>query len=224
MIAPVADAFSCTIQRNGQIDGKGRSRFGAYAVQGVLANGEEISLTKRPPLLPEALTEAAKWFRTARGLAVIVRGDSGAAPLARTQTLGHLASMGRQQIQGVLAMQSSYPPGSLVTITRRLLKWRYEISCWDAARLGTTQYQDEACQQIKTFKPTWLEHRAKQRKKRTCSMCGKTAPNSSRAFDYCGGCRDPSIPRVDRPRYCSEECQRAHWLAGHMNECPSCTG
>ena len=60
-------------------------------------------------------------------------------------------------------------------------------------------------------------------KKRTCSMCGKTAPNSSRAFAYCGGCRHASIPRVDRPRYCSEECQRAHWLAGHCHECP-CTG
>ena len=57
-------------------------------------------------------------------------------------------------------------------------------------------------------------------KKRTCSMCGKTAPNSSRAFAYCGGCRHASIPRVDRPRYCSEACQRAHWLAGHMHECP----
>ena len=29
---------------------------------------------------------------------------------------------------------------------------------------------------------------------------------------------------VDRPRYCSEECQRAHWLAGHMDECPCHTG
>ena len=31
------DAFTCTIQKNGQIDGKGRSRFGSYAVRGVLA-------------------------------------------------------------------------------------------------------------------------------------------------------------------------------------------
>ena len=60
----------------------------------------------------------------------------------------------------------------------------------------------------------------RQLKKRTCSMCGKTAPNSSRAFAYCGGCRHASIPRVDRPRYCSEACQRAHWAAGHMHECP----
>ena len=60
----------------------------------------------------------------------------------------------------------------------------------------------------------------RQLKKRTCSMCGKTAPNSSHAFAYCGGCRHASIPRVDRPRYCSEACQRAHWAAGHMHECP----
>ena len=56
-------------------------------------------------------------------------------------------------------------------------------------------------------------------KKRTCSMCGKTAPNSKPAFEYCGGCRHASIPRVDRPRYCSEACQRAHWLAGHAHKC-----
>ena len=50
LTAPVADAFSCTIQKNGQIDGKGRSKFGPYSVRGVLAyDGEEVSLTKRPP-------------------------------------------------------------------------------------------------------------------------------------------------------------------------------
>ena len=62
--------------------------------------------------------------------------------------------------------------------------------------------------------------RAIQLKKRTCSMCGKTAPNTTRSFAYCGGCRHSSIPRADRPRFCSEECQRAHWLAGHVHECP----
>ena len=173
--------------------------------------------------LPEAFTAAAKWFGTAKRWrsSSVVRG---AAPPARIQLLGNFASKGRRQLQAALAVNSSYPPGSLVSITWHLLKWRYEISCWDDARLGTTQYQDAACQQIKTFKPTWLEHRAKQRKKRTCSMCGKTAPNSSRAFSYCGGCRNSDVPRVDRPRYCSEECQRAHWLAGHMNECTCCNG
>ena len=74
-----------------------------------------------------------------------------------------------------------------------------------------------------SLKQAWREFRAIQRKKRTCSHCGTTAPFSSRAFPYCGGCRHSDVARKDRPRYCSEECQRAHWLAGHMNECP-CTG
>ena len=133
-------------------------------------------------------------------------------------------------------------PEELIKAYWRLLKWKYEISCWEVAALEATlfislrnarikkrlvrakSFRDEACQQLERFKPTWLKHRAEQRQKRTCSMCGKTAPISSRAFDYCGGCRDPSIPRVDRPRYCSEDCQRAHWLAGHMDRCLCCTG
>ena len=28
------------------------------------------------------------------------------------------------------------------------------------------------------------------------------------------------LARDDRPRYCSVECQRAHWHAGHKDECP----
>ena len=35
-----------------------------------------------------------------------------------------------------------------------------------------------------------------------------------------GGCRDSGVARVDWSRYCSEACQRAHWLAGHKDECP----
>ena len=61
-----------------------------------------------------------------------------------------------------------------------------------------------------------------QLKKRTCSQCGTTVPLSARAFPYCGGCRRSSVARKDRPRFCGFECQRAHWVAGHMYECP-CT-
>ena len=61
-----------------------------------------------------------------------------------------------------------------------------------------------------------------QLKKRTCSQCGITVPLSARAFPYCGGCRRSSVPRKDRPRFCGFGCQRAHWVAGHMHECP-CT-
>lgn len=47
---PVADSFECVVQKSGRVDGKGRSRFGAYAIQGVLAyDGEELVVTKRPP-------------------------------------------------------------------------------------------------------------------------------------------------------------------------------
>ena len=187
-------------------------------------------------VLPDAFTAAAAWFGTAkRSISTDVR------------TLGNLASVGNRHINAVLPL-SSYPRGSRLTIAWRCLKWKYQISCWEVAALEASlhalrdariwvkirdtekclvrakQYRDEACQRLEHFKPTWLKHRAEQRKKRTCTMCGKTAPNSSRAFDYCGGCQHSAVPRVDRPRYCSEECQRAHWLAGHMNECPSCTG
>ena len=181
-------------------------------------------------VLPEAFTAAAAWFRTAK------RSTSTDA-----RTLGKLASVGNRHINAICPLYS-YPRGSRLTIAWRCLKWKYEISCWEVAALEATlfislrnarikkrlvrakSFRDEACQQLERFKPTWLKHRAEQRQKRTCSMCGKTAPISSRAFDYCGGCRDPSIPRVDRPRYCSEDCQRAHWLAGHMDRCLCCTG
>ena len=180
-------------------------------------------------VLPEAFTAAAAWFGTAK------RSTSTDA-----RTLGKLASVGNRHINAVCPL-SSYPRGSRLTIAWRCLKWKYEISRWEVAALEATllrslrnarikkrldrakSFRDEACQQLERFKPTWLNHRAEQRKKRTCSMCGKTAPNSSRAFPYCGGCQHSAVPRVDRPRYCSEECQRAHWLAGHMDECP-CTG
>ena len=187
-------------------------------------------------VLPDAFTAAAAWFGTAkRSISTDAR------------TLGNLASVGNRHINAVLPLYS-YPRGSRLTIAWRCLKWKYEISCWEVAALEATlhalrdariwvkmratekclvrakQYREEACQRLERFKPTWLKHGAEQRKKRTCSHCGTTAPFSSRAFPYCGGCRHSAVPRLDRPRYCSEECQRAHWLAGHMDECPSCTG
>ena len=181
-------------------------------------------------VLPEAFTAAAAWFGTAK------RSTSTDA-----RTLGKLASVGNRHINAICPLYS-YPRGSRLTIAWRCLKWKYEISCWEVAALEATlfislrnarirkrlvrakSFRDEACQQLERFKPTWLKNRAEQRQKRTCSHCGTTAPLSARTFPYCGGCRDPSIPRVDRPRYCSEECQRAHWLAGHMDRCLCCTG
>ena len=69
------------------------------------------------------------------------------------------------------------------------------------------------------YKAEMRKLREKQLQKRTCCVCAKTVPLYSYAFAYCGGCRRASIPRVDRPRYCSEACQRAHWLAGHAHKC-----
>ena len=165
-------------------------------------------LTNAPELQPEGLTKAYKWFDTASKL---------------------------------------YPRGSRATIPRRLRKWKHKVIGWEvvateaalqALRAGrrrgnlrdaeenfveASASHDSSVRLRESLKQACREYRAKQRKKRTCSHCGTTAPFSSRAFPYCGGCRHSDVARKDRPRYCSEECQRAHWLAGHMNECP-CTG
>ena len=70
------------------------------------------------------------------------------------------------------------------------------------------------------YKAEMRKLREKQLRKRTCCVCAKTVPLYSYAFAHCGGCRSAGIPRVDRPRYCSEVCQHFHWLGGHMHECP----
>ena len=64
----------------------------------------------------------------------------------------------------------------------------------------------------------WMDEIEAQCK--ACSYCGTTGPLSQVSFAYCGGCRDSRVAREDRPRYCSEACQRAHWAAGHKDECP----
>ena len=87
-------------------------------------------------------------------------------------------------------------------------KWKFLVRNW-ASKIKSMELEKKRNDLI-----------MKKIKKRRCSVCGISAPYSSRAFDYCGGCRHASIPHVDRPRYCSEACQRAHWAAGHMHECP----
>ena len=69
-----------------------------------------------------------------------------------------------------------------------------------------------------------LARKADMLKKRTCSHCGKTRHRSQISFAYCGGCRHAGVARIDLPRYCSEACQRAHWAAGHKDECPCAKG
>ena len=195
-------------------------------------------------VLPDAFTAAAAWFGTAkrRGFTTVV------------ETLEDLASEGSRHLIAVNNSVSSCPRGSHATITRRYVKWKELVNSWDLASIdarlqligGRTRRPTgqtlrnirfverrlARAKKVRSEIATQLEaqnlqrpvYRAKQLKKRTCSHCGTTAPFSARAFPYCGGCRHSAAPRVDRPRYCSEECQRAHWLAGHMNECPSCTG
>ena len=200
--------------------------------------------------MPEAFTAAAEWFAArAKPLNVSDGGGTGCEPVSASdaQALADLASEGNRRIIAVHAMRSSYPRGSRATIPRRLRKWKQTVIGWEvvaseaalqALRAGrrrgnlrdaeknfveAKEVYDSQVRLRESLKQACREYRAKQLKKRTCSRCGTTAPFSSRAFPYCGGCRHSDVPRDDRPRYCSEECQRAHWLAGHMNECP-CTG
>ena len=195
-------------------------------------------------VLPDTFTAAAEWFGAAKQHRFTTA----------VETLERLASEGSRHLIAVNNSCSSCPRGSHATITRRFVKWKELVNSWNLVSINArllkncggrrrrhwqtlrdisdvknrlaraNKERNEIAMQLEAQNLKWPVHRAKQRKKRTCSMCGKTAPNSSRAFDYCGGCRHSAVPRVDRPRYCSEECQRAHWLAGHMNECPSCTG
>ena len=195
-------------------------------------------------VLPDTFTAAAEWFGAAKQHRFTTA----------VETLERLASEGSRHLIAVNNSCSSCPRGSHATITRRFVKWKELVNSWNLVSINArllkncggrrrrhwqtlrdisdvknrlaraNKERNEIAMQLEAQNLKWPVHRAKQRKKRTCSMCGKTAPNSSRAFDYCGGCRHSAVPRLDRPRYCSEECQRAHWLAGHMNECPSCTG
>ena len=82
------------------------------------------------------------------------------------------------------------------------------------------KYVAEQVQALKEGKECRRAMRAHMLMKRTCSYCGTTGPLSQVSFAYCGGCRDSRVAREDRPRYCSEACQRAHWAAGHKDECP----
>ena len=194
-------------------------------------------------VLPDTFTAAAEWFGAAKQHRFTTA----------FETLERLASEGSRHLIAVNNSCSSCPRGSHATITRRFVKWKELVNSWKlvsiTARLQSiggrrrrhwqtlrdisdgknrlaraNKERNEIAMQLEAQNLKWPVHRAKQRKKRTCSHCGTVAAFSSRAFPYCGGCRHSAVPRVDRPRYCSEECQRAHWLAGHMNECPSCTG
>ena len=96
---------------------------------------------------------------------------------------------------------------------------RQDVAVRDA--MDALHLADDKFQKLKSLS-LQLKDLVKERrlKKRTCSQCGTTVPLSARAFAYCAGCRHESVARKDRPRFCSVECQRAHWFAGHVHVCP----
>lgn len=64
--------------------------------------------------------------------------------------------------------------------------------------------------------------------RRRCSACGICCSMTDHHFHVCAGCPradfdDPEIQEIRskmRPRFCSVNCQREHWLSGHKDACP----
>ena len=153
--------------------------------------------------LHRAGEEADKWFDTARRLR---RGP---------KTLDYLVREGKNHIRSVERLSTLFEAihfgvtagrTTNAVIAKRVRKWKALVAEWEAAREG------EVLPDAYTTAAEWFG---------TSKRRGLT--NVVRP-PYCGGgCRHSDVPREDRPRYCSEECQRAHWLAGHCHEC-QCTG
>ena len=144
--------------------------------------------------LPEVFIKVKKWFDTAEKVA-----NSNVMDPPRLRKLIKDAN------HRVASLECRAHP---TRVGRQLDKWKFLVRQW-ASKIKYMELEKKRNDLI-----------MKKIKKRRCSICGISAPYSSRALDYCGGCRHPSVAREDRPRYCSVECQRAHWLAGHKDECP----
>jgi len=167
-----------------------------------------------PEAMPDAFTEAAAFFRAAP------KSTLGPAEIA----------VGRRHLEAVDACRSSWPRDARGTIQGYYIKWSVLQSRWAAAAgvevelgfpfTGTMPGIDS----LYVWRRAQEYYRGQQQFKRTCLMCGKTAPLSSSAFCYCSGCRRADVARSRWTRYCSEACQRAHWLAGHADECPCAHG
>ena len=56
--------------------------------------------------------------------------------------------------------------------------------------------------------------RIRKQKRRKCDVCGLQNRNDQPSFPVCGRC--------GTRRYCSEECQREDWEAGHAQKCVGC--
>ena len=149
--------------------------------------------------LSETVTKAIKWFDTAEKVA-----NSNAMDAPRLRKLIKDAN------HRVASLECRAHPtrARLMLVGQFLDKSKILVGRW-ASKIKSMELEKKRNDLI-----------MKKIKKRRCSVCGISAPYSSRALDYCGGCRHPSVARADRPRYCSVECQRLHWLAGHKDECP----
>ena len=186
-----------------------------------------------PEAMPDAFTEAAEWFRAARtATQAVYKLDP--------EELSAFSGAGIRHVDSVKALMSSWPPSVRGTIRGSLMKWEMLIMRWmtAAAEVQLVYGFDAETAKIAKMRRGFLdslqasqqEYREKQLLKRTCSLCGKTAALSSRAFSYCSGCRDADVAaggvrvRWHWARYCSDECQRAHWLARHADECPCAHG
>ena len=186
-----------------------------------------------PEAMPDAFTEAAEWFRAARK-------STQAVYQLEPEELSAFSGAGIRHVDAVKALMSSWPPSARGTIRGSLMKWEMLIMRWmtAAAEVQLVYGDDAETAKIAKMRRGFLdslqasqqEYREKQLLKRTCSLCGKTAALSSRAFSYCSGCRDADVAaggvrvRWHWARYCSDECQRAHWLARHADECPGDPG
>ena len=187
-------------------------------------------------MLPEEVTKARNWFAMAKKL---VKRD----PSVISE---NLIKNGRKYYAAVAECRSSWPRYRRLSIARRVYKWSLLLAQWvyalllvnlrekasDAAELGAliTKFASEIRVRLEAVHAAqvvimWSEKyqaaiRTMMLQKRTCAHCGITGPLSQVSFACCGGCRDSGLGREHWTRYCSEACQRAHWLAGHKEECP----
>ena len=184
--------------------------------------------------LPEVVIRATKWFDTAEKLVKKVH----------ISRLEKFTIDGVRHIEAVDSCRSSWPRFRHRSIQHSFVKWNMLLVEWcelveftaskllqaerphhvatmeliaqqlDSARDGL---EDALVEEVKMVSRM---RKADRLKKRTCSHCGKTGPLSQLSFAYCGGCRHSGVAREHWTRYCSVGCQRAHWLAGHKDECP----
>ena len=193
--------------------------------------------------LPDALTIARKWFATADRVIAAGNADSEQVVKFASTAAVHLAAVEACRSSWPRARRMSIQRCFLqwklwkyqwdvlgFTLPRRTVEAQTKGRFPDQAKRlldeingqvkDMKKYVAEQVQALKEGKECRRAMRAHMLMKRTCSHCGTTGPLSQVSFAYCGGCRDSRVARIYWARYCSEACQRAHWAAGHKDECP----